>query len=84
MASARTLVLLLIGAVLMCQVSADSELLNEILAAHMEEDMPEKRCIDRYRSNICGSVIRPLDCTRRKSRMGRFARTNCKKLCGFC
>ncbi|XP_031560390.1 U-actitoxin-Avd8e-like [Actinia tenebrosa] len=84
MASLRMLVLLLIGTVLMCQVCADSELLEEILTAHMNEDMPEKRCTNRYKSNICGSVISPSDCMRKKSRMGKFARSYCKQLCGMC
>ncbi|XP_031551797.1 U-actitoxin-Avd8d-like [Actinia tenebrosa] len=82
MASARLFVLLIIGTVLLCQVSG---FLEEMLAEHELPSYMKRGCFNRYGSSICGKVITASDCVRKaSSRMGSFARSKCKALCGLC
>nr|P0DMZ6.1 RecName: Full=U-actitoxin-Avd8d; Short=U-AITX-Avd8d; AltName: Full=Avtx-4; Flags: Precursor [Anemonia viridis] len=83
MASTRLFVLLVIGTVLLCQVSG---FLDELLAEHeLPQDMTKRGCRNAYSSAICGKVITADDCMRKSSsRMGSFARKKCQRLCGIC
>ncbi|XP_031551814.1 U-actitoxin-Avd8d-like [Actinia tenebrosa] len=82
MASARLFVLLIIGTVLLCQVSG---FLEEMLAEHELPAEYKRGCHNAYSSSICGKVITAEHCMRKaSSRMGSFARSKCKALCGIC
>ncbi|XP_032230999.1 protein Class8-like [Nematostella vectensis] len=77
----RTLVVLLIGAVLLCSANA---FLDELLAESVNDMTDKRACFDKYKSNICGGVISPAHCVRRSGRMAKFAKENCAHFCGFC
>ncbi|KXJ21172.1 U-actitoxin-Avd8e [Exaiptasia diaphana] len=84
MAALRLLVLFMVGTILLCQVSADP-LWEEILRENLhDQEYNSPACSDKYRSNICGMVVNQDHCMKSKSRMGKFAAKNCKRMCGFC
>ncbi|KXJ17813.1 U-actitoxin-Avd8e [Exaiptasia diaphana] len=85
MDSLRILVVLMAAICLLCQVSADP-LLDEILAEYeLKRDYDANPdCSDQYKQNICGKIITQLHCMKTKSRMGKFAKANCRRFCGYC
>ncbi|XP_032231032.1 protein Class8-like [Nematostella vectensis] len=77
----RTLIVLLVAAVLLCQTNA---FLEEMLNEYRSDEIQQRGCADKYKSNICGNVITAAHCVRRSGRMAKFAKANCAHFCGLC
>ncbi|XP_032236178.1 protein Class8-like [Nematostella vectensis] len=78
----RTLIVLLVAAVLLCQANA---FIDEMLRENVnDQPIDERECRDHFSSNICGNVIKLSHCNRRTGRMAKFAKKNCKSFCGLC
>ncbi|KXJ29404.1 U-actitoxin-Avd8a [Exaiptasia diaphana] len=77
---------LLVVAIGVAVVCAEHEELYE-LVREIAQDSPRfhaKRCINKFKSNICGGLVTQESCARSDSRMGKFALKFCRFMCGNC
>nr|P0DMZ3.1 RecName: Full=U-actitoxin-Avd8a; Short=U-AITX-Avd8a; AltName: Full=Avtx-1; Flags: Precursor [Anemonia viridis] len=78
----KSLVIVFVVLLGVAMISANEE---ELLAI-LQDQRNDARggCMNRYKSNICGTLVTPMNCIAPRTRMGKFARKFCQFMCGIC
>nr|VFR03702.1 mRNA [Oulactis sp. MM-2018]VFR03703.1 mRNA [Oulactis sp. MM-2018] len=78
----KSMVIVFVVLLGVAMISANEQELLDILRDSMSD--PRRGCVNKYKSNICGKLVTPMNCINQKTRMGKFARNYCQFMCGLC